>query len=226
MADVAETQSEERPGGIGFFGLVGLVVSSCIGTGVFALTGQLAAVASPGGVLVSWLIVGVGFLMLAFSLNNLVVKKPRLSSIYAYAQEGFGPFTGFISGWGYWLSAWLGNVAFATILASTIGYFFPYFLPGNNIGSILMGSIINWVLVALIIRGVESASFLNALIMVVRLRRLPCSSCSAPSASVRASSRPTSGATSTTTPSPPGPRARVPSRLAASPRRSRTASSQ
>lgn len=172
MSDAVEGKTGERQGGIGFFGLVGLVVSSCIGTGVFALTGQLAGVASPGGVLVSWLVVGVGFLTLAFSLNNLVTKKPELNSIYAYAQEGFGPFTGFVSGWGYWLSAWLGNVAFATILASTIGYFFPYFLPGNNIGSILMGSLINWVLVALVIRGVESASFLNALIMVVKVAAL------------------------------------------------------
>ncbi|MCI6682540.1 basic amino acid/polyamine antiporter [Parafannyhessea umbonata] len=171
MADSAAAASQ-REGGIGFFGLVGLVVSSCIGTGVFALTGQLAQVASPGGVLVSWLVVGVGFLMLALSLNNLVVKKPKLSSIYAYAQDGFGPFAGFVSGWGYWLSAWLGNVAFATILASTIGFFFPYFLPGNNIGSILLGSLVNWVLVVLVIRGVESASFLNALIMVVKVAAL------------------------------------------------------
>jgi arginine:ornithine antiporter/lysine permease len=139
---------------------------------VFALTGQLASVASPGGVLVSWLVVGCGFLALALSLNNLVSKRPEASSIYAYARDGFGSFSGFVSGWGYWLSAWLGNVAFATIIASTLGYFFPYFLPGNNIGSIIMGSVINWVLVLLVIRGVESASLLNALIMVVKVAAL------------------------------------------------------
>ena len=60
MSDAVEGKAGERQGGIEFFGLVGLVVSSCIGTGVFALTGQLAGAASPGGVLVSWLVVGVG----------------------------------------------------------------------------------------------------------------------------------------------------------------------
>lgn len=43
----------DNPNGVGFFGLVGMVVSSCIGTGVFALTGQLANVASPGAALVA-----------------------------------------------------------------------------------------------------------------------------------------------------------------------------
>lgn len=44
----------DREGGVGYLGLVGLVVSSCIGSGVFALTGQLANVASPGAALVAW----------------------------------------------------------------------------------------------------------------------------------------------------------------------------
>ena len=44
----------EKAKGIGLFGLIGMVVSSCIGSGVFAITGQLAGVASPGAVLVAW----------------------------------------------------------------------------------------------------------------------------------------------------------------------------
>lgn len=36
----------EKAKGIGLFGLIGMVVSSCIGSGVFAITGQLAGVAS------------------------------------------------------------------------------------------------------------------------------------------------------------------------------------
>ena len=118
--------------GIGLFGLIGMVISSCIGSGVFAITGQLAQVASPGSALIAWGVVGVGFMMLALSLANLGAKRPDLHGIFQYAEEGFGPFAGFISGWGYWLSAWLGNVAFATMMMSTLGYFFPACLPGNT----------------------------------------------------------------------------------------------
>ena len=49
---------EEKKKGIGLIGLIGMVISSCIGSGVFAITGQLAGVASPGAVLIAWLIVG------------------------------------------------------------------------------------------------------------------------------------------------------------------------
>ncbi len=57
--------------------------------------------------LIAWVIVGFGILMLALSLNNLLMKEPELEGIFSYAEKGFGPFAGFISGWGYWLSAWL-----------------------------------------------------------------------------------------------------------------------
>ena len=136
---------------------------------MFAITGQLAGVASPGAVLIAWLIVGVGFLALAFSLNNLTEKRSDLHGIFSYADAGWGPLAGFISGWGYWLSAWLGNVAFATMMMSTIGYFYPAFLPGNTIPCIIIASIVMWALTYLVIRGVESAAFLNAIVMVCKV---------------------------------------------------------
>lgn len=160
---------EEKKKGIGLIGLIGMVISSCIGSGVFAITGQLAGVASPGAVLIAWLIVGVGFLALAFSLNNLTEKRSDLHGILSYADAGWGPLAGFISGWGYWLSAWLGNVAFATMMMSTIGYFYPAFLPGNTIPCIIIASIVMWALTYLVIRGVESAAFLNAIVMVCKV---------------------------------------------------------
>lgn len=160
---------EEKKKGIGLIGLIGMVISSCIGSGVFAITGQLAGVASPGAVLIAWLIVGVGFLALAFSLNNLTEKRSDLHGIFSYADAGWGQLAGFISGWGYWLSAWLGNVAFATMMMSTIGYFYPAFLPGNTIPCIIIASIVMWALTYLVIRGVESAAFLNAIVMVCKV---------------------------------------------------------
>lgn len=109
-----------------------MVVSSCIGSGVFALTGQLANVASPGAALVAWLVCGLGFLFLALALACVGSKRPELDGVCAYAEEGFGPFHGFISGWGYWLSAWLGNVGFATMIAQVLGskYCLGGLLPG------------------------------------------------------------------------------------------------
>lgn len=66
--------------GIGLFGLIGMVISSCIGSGVFAITGQLAQVASPGSALIAWGVVGVGFMMLALSLANRARSAPTCTA--------------------------------------------------------------------------------------------------------------------------------------------------
>ncbi|QBO36629.1 arginine-ornithine antiporter [Periweissella cryptocerci] len=155
--------------GISLIALVALVVSSSIGAGIFALISDVASVAAPGAVIIAWIIVGFGVLMLALSLSNLVEKRPELEGVFTYAEEGFGTFAGFISGWGYWLSAWLGNVAFATILMSSIGYFFPIFKTGQNIWAILGASIIAWALTFFVNKGVESAAVLNTVVTVCKM---------------------------------------------------------
>ena len=61
----------ENKNGIGRIGLIALIVSSCIGTGIFGITNAVAAAAAPGPALLAWLFVGFGSLMLVFALNNL-----------------------------------------------------------------------------------------------------------------------------------------------------------
>ena len=154
---------------LGIFALTALVISSSIGSGVFGISTDMAASTAPGAALIAWFIVGVGVLMLCLSLLNLLNKKPELSGIFSYATEGFGPFWGFLSGWGYWLSAWLGNVAFATMLMSAVGYFIPIFKSGNNLPSIFVASLVLWLMFFLVNQGIESAAILNSIITVCKL---------------------------------------------------------
>ena len=149
-----------------------LVISSSIGSGIFGIASDMADTTSPGAALIAWVITGIGVAMLCLSLTNLMNKRPELSGIFVYAEEGFGPFGGFISSWGYWLSAWLGNVAFATMLMSAVGYFFPVFEDGSNLISILTASIVLWLMFYLVNRGIESAAALNTIITICKL--VPC----------------------------------------------------
>ncbi|MCM0598207.1 arginine-ornithine antiporter [Periweissella fabalis] len=149
--------------------LLALVISSSIGTAIFTFTSNFAKVAAPGPVLIAWGLVGVGVLALALTFSNLINKRPDLDGIFSYAQAGFGPFAGFLSGWGYWLSAWVGNVAFATILVSSIGYFLPIFKSGQNMPSIILASIIAWSLNWFVSRGVESATAVNTIVTICKL---------------------------------------------------------
>nr|WP_203637200.1 arginine-ornithine antiporter [Levilactobacillus wangkuiensis] len=170
MSTLSEPESPARPShGLGLTALISTVISSSIGGGIFALTSDLAVAASPGPALIAWGIVGFGTLMLALSLNNLVTKRPDLEGIFSYAEEGFGKYTGFVSGWGYWISAWMGNVAFATVMMNAVGYFIPLFNSSNKIPSVIVTSIILWLLTLLVNHGIESAAVINSLITVCKL---------------------------------------------------------
>ena len=96
-------------------------------------------------------------LMLAFVYQSLAVRKPELNAgPYAYAKAGFGNFVGFNSAWGYWLSAFLGNVAYAVAIFSALSYFFPVFGDGNNLPSILGASVCLWLIYALVLKGIKA----------------------------------------------------------------------
>ena len=78
--------------------LIALVVGSMIGGGVFNLPSDMSRGASPGAILIGWIITGIGMLMLAFVYQSLAVRKPELNAgPYAYAKAGFGDFVGFNS---------------------------------------------------------------------------------------------------------------------------------
>lgn len=155
--------------GINLLGLIALVISSSIGSGVFALSTDISAAAAPGPALIAWVITGIGFMGLATTLGRLSIVKPDLDGIVAYARAGFGPFVGFVSGWGYWLSIWIGNVAFGVMLVTAIGYFFPPFSGSLTVPGVIFISILNWLIIALVNHGVEEASALNAIVMVCKL---------------------------------------------------------
>ncbi|KQV41694.1 MULTISPECIES: arginine-ornithine antiporter [unclassified Rhizobium] len=150
--------------------LTALVVGSMIGGGVFNLPSDMSRAASPAAILIGWLITGIGMLMLALVYQSLANRKPDLNAgPYAYARAGFGPFIGFNSAWGYWLSAFLGNVAYAVAIFSALSFFIPAFGDGNNLISILGASICLWLIHALVLNGIKQAAFVNIVTTIAKL---------------------------------------------------------
>src|SRR5262245_11280089 len=159
-----DTATVERSGKLTLLPLTALVVGSMIGGGVFNLPSDMSRGASPGAIVIGWIITGIGMLMLAFVYQALAVRKPDLNAgPYAYAKAGFGEYVGFNSAWGYWLSAFLGNVAYAVAIFSALSYFLPVFGDGNNLPSIIGASICLWLIYALVLKGVKEAAFVNVI---------------------------------------------------------------
>lgn len=150
---------------LGLGGLVAMIIGSTIGGGIFTTVGDMSSNgAYTGAILIGWGIAGVGMYTLMMAFFGLNKYKPELKNgIYSYAQAGFGEFIGFNSAWGYWMSALICNVSFITLLFGTLGYFFPVFGEGNNLISIIGGSIVVWLLTALVCKGVKSAAFLTTI---------------------------------------------------------------
>ena len=155
---------------LGLFSLTSLVVGSVIGSGVFNMMSNMAASAGLIGIILGWVVTAIGMTFLVLTFRNLNKKKPKLDAgIYSYAEAGFGRFMGFSSAWGYWISAWIGNVAYATLAFSSLSYFFKLFGDGQNVASVIGASVLLWVGHVLILRGVKSASFMNAIVTIAKL---------------------------------------------------------
>ncbi len=150
--------------------LTALVVGSMIGSGIFALPSQMAGSAAPGPLVIGWAVTGAGMLMLAFVFQSLAQRKPEVDGgVYGYAREGFGEYVGFTSAWGYWISAWVGNVAYLVLLMSTLGYWFPRFEGGTTVSAVVGASVLLWVVHGLTLSGVRNAAFVNTLVTIAKV---------------------------------------------------------
>ena len=148
---------------LGVLSLAALVIGAMIGGGIFSLPQNMAQNASACAVIISWVITGTGIFFLANTFRILSAVRPDATTgIYAYSRLGFGRFAGFQMAWAYWLSNIFGNVGYAVLLMDALNYFFPgTFAGGNNIWSIIGGSIVIWIMNFSVLRGVKQAAFLN-----------------------------------------------------------------
>jgi arginine:ornithine antiporter / lysine permease len=150
--------------------LIALVVGSILGSGIFGIPQNMAAGAGAGAILIGWTITGFGMLMLARVYQMLALRKPELDNgVYAYARALSGEYIGFNSAWGYWISAWIGNVGYLVAAFAALGYFFPAFGEGNTQAAIIGASVVVWVVHMLVLRGIQGATVLNAVVTIAKV---------------------------------------------------------
>ena len=161
----------ENNQGLGLFKLTCFAIGTTLASGVFSMFRDMAASgAGTLAVLLGWAITGIGMFALTMCFNRLSLARPHLKSgIFAYAHEGFGEYIGFNSAWGYWISAILSQVSFATLLFAALGQFFPIFGAGNNLVSILTASAVVWGFTLLVMGGVQEAVTVNTIIVLAKI---------------------------------------------------------
>jgi basic amino acid/polyamine antiporter, APA family len=109
---------------------IALVVGNMIGSGIFLLPASLAGY---GGISVlAWLLTSTGAILLALVFARLGRAFPRTGGPYAFARSAFGDFVGFLTAWGYWIAAWVGNAAIAVAFVSYLAYFSAFDVLNDN----------------------------------------------------------------------------------------------
>jgi len=150
--------------------LVGLVVGSMVGAGIFTLPAAFAHSTGALGALIAWAIAGSGMLMLAFVFQTLSRRRPDLDAgIYAYAKAGFGNYLGFLAAFGYWVACCFACLACLVLIKATLGQFFPVFGDGSTPVAIATASLMLWGVQALVLRGVKQAAALNTIATVAKM---------------------------------------------------------
>ncbi|MBY0276462.1 basic amino acid/polyamine antiporter [Candidatus Binatia bacterium] len=150
--------------------LTAMVVGGMVGAGVFSIPRNFAQATGVYGALIAWAIAGAGMLMLAFVFQTLANRKPDLDAgVYAYAREGFGPYLGFASAFGYWASACVGNVSYWVLIKSTLGAVLPIFGDGNTVAAVAVSSIGIWAFHFMVLRGVKEAAAINRIVTIAKI---------------------------------------------------------
>ena len=117
----AERSAEPLVRSLGAWGLALLVVNGVIGAGIFGLPGKAAAEAGMASPLV--------FLVCGALLVPVVLSFAQVSSLFRgsggpmlYAKEAFGPATGFLTGWAFYVTRVSASAANLGLMVTSLGF--------------------------------------------------------------------------------------------------------
>src|SRR5690242_17046742 len=164
-ADLAGAGRPKLKRSLGLWMATALVIGNMVGSGVFGLPASLA---STGPIsLLSWIFTGAGAILLALVFANLGRAYPETGGPYAYARRAFGDFAGFWTAWGYWIAAWAGNAAIATIFVSYASVFWPS-LGTDNVLAFTLGLSVIWVLTLANCAGARESGIIQLVTTVLK----------------------------------------------------------
>lgn len=151
---------------IGLWGAFALGVGTMIGNGVFMLPTILAPYGSMS--LIGWLFAGCGTLSIAVVFGLLAKRLPKVGGPYAYSHHVFGDLTGFLVGWGLWVSLWSGISAGSIAFVGYLSTFFPSAAQQPYFGGVIALSLI-WLVTLINLSSVKNASITQMLTTALKL---------------------------------------------------------
>ncbi|WP_262248993.1 amino acid permease [Parapedobacter soli] len=160
-------------------GLVALGVGAIIGAGLFSLTGIAAAENAGPAVTISFIIAATGCAFAGLCYAEFAAMIPVAGSAYTYSYATMGEFVAWVIGWDLVLEYALGAATVASSWSqyfeqflSEFGIHIPHaFLHGPWEGGIvnIPAIIIVCLLSLLLMRGTQESSFVNNILVIVKV---------------------------------------------------------
>ena len=190
---VADGEPVELRRALGPFHLIALGIGAIIGAGIFVITGHAAQEYAGPGIVISFVIAGVGCVFAGLCYAEFASMIPVAGSAYTYTYATLGRFMAWVIGWDLMLeylaaggavsSGWSG---YFVALMKDAGITIPAALSsapvdiGPDGALIWTGAIMNVPAVALIvfvttllIVGVRSSATFNGIMVIVKLSSWP-----------------------------------------------------
>jgi len=156
---------------LGPLSIVGIVVGTMIGSGIFIVPSSVAAdLGSPPLMLAAWAVGGLLSFFGALSLSELGAAFPQAGGMYVYLREAYGPLIAFLFGWTLFLIIDAGSMA--TLAVAFSSKYLPYFVGLSPAATKAIAVGVIFVLAAVNIRGVTWGALVQNLFTVIKFAAL------------------------------------------------------
>ena len=165
--DRAVVAHAELPRVLGFTSVVGILVGTVIGSGIFVAPNRIAElVESPQLILAVWVVGGVLSFFGALAFAELGAAFPQAGGMYVYLRESYGSMVAFLFGWALFFV--IDSGAIATLSVAFSARYLPYFVPLSPFASKMVALALIGVLVGVNILGVRYGAALQNVLMFIK----------------------------------------------------------
>ena len=154
---------ETNDGKMGIWMTTALVIGTIIGGAIFMLPVSLAPLGPNAAI--SWVISGLGALCIVFGLAQ--ISRFGGEGIQANIEREFGPTSGFLATWSFWVSNWVAQASVAIATASALSFIGPEFGNSSTVVPIAIGCVLIVTVVNAI--GVRASGGLSMVTVAIKV---------------------------------------------------------
>lgn len=177
----AQSKSKSLARTLSAFDLTLLGIGCVIGTGIFVITGTVAATGAGPALIISFILAGLACALAAFCYAEFSSSIPISGSVYSYSYVTLGELLAFLIGWDLMLEYVIALSAVATgwssyfqSLLAGFNLHIPAALtgaPGSMAGAVfnLPAAVIILLITAIVSRGVKGSTRFNNVIVLMKI---------------------------------------------------------